>query len=83
VALAGLGRYAGGQLAPDLTKTEHCELRGIITGTPSKIPEWQQQYGIPDRNEYIYDTLPDITNNDDIDIVYKKNGFLLYSVVQR
>jgi len=70
VALAGLGRYASGQLAPGLQETEHCELRGIVTGTPSKIPEWQERYGIPDRNVYSYETLPDIANNDDIDIVY-------------
>ncbi len=70
VALVGLGRYASGQLAPALQETEHCELRGIVTGTPSKIPEWQEQYGIPDRNVYNYETLPDIASNDDIDVIY-------------
>lgn len=70
VALVGLGRYASGQLAPALQETEHCELRGIVTGTPSKIPEWQERYNIPDRNVYNYDNLPDIANNDDIDVIY-------------
>jgi Predicted dehydrogenases and related proteins len=45
-------------------------LRGIVTGTPAKIPRWQQEYDIPDANVYSYDTLPDIANNDDIDVVY-------------
>ena len=70
VALCGLGSYAGGQLAPGLQKTQHCELRGIVTGSPEKIPRWQQRYGIPDANVYSYETLSDIANNDDIDVVY-------------
>jgi len=70
VALCGLGSYATGQLAPGLQKTEHCELRGIVTGSPEKIPRWQRQYDIPDPNVYSYETLPDIANNDDLDVVY-------------
>ena len=48
VALVGLGSYASGRLAPGLQLTEHCELRGIVTGSPEKIPVWQERYGIPD-----------------------------------
>jgi glucose-fructose oxidoreductase len=70
VALCGLGNYASTQLAPGLQKTEHCELRGIVTGSPDKIPVWQQRYAIPDANVYSYETLPDIANNDNIDVVY-------------
>lgn len=70
VALVGLGSYSSGQLAPALQETEHCELRGIVTGSPDKIPEWQREYDIPEGNIYNYDTMPDIANNDDIDVVY-------------
>ena len=70
VALVGLGGYSRGRLAPGLQMTEHCELRGIVTGSPEKIPVWQERYGIPDRNVYNYETLHEIANNDDIDIVY-------------
>lgn len=70
VALVGLGRYSNGQLGPGLTMTEHCELRGIVTGTPSKIPVWQEEYGIPDRNVYNYETMHEVANNDDIDVIY-------------
>jgi glucose-fructose oxidoreductase len=70
VALLGLGSYAGGQLAPGLQKTDRCELRGIVTGTPSKIPRWQQRYSIPDKNVYSYKTMDELANNDDIDVVY-------------
>jgi glucose-fructose oxidoreductase len=70
VALCGLGRYSTTQLAPALQDTAHCELRGIVTGSPEKIPRWQREYGIPDTNVYSYETLPDIADNDEIDIVY-------------
>lgn len=70
VALVGLGSYSNGQLAPALQLTEHCELKGIVTGTPSKIPIWQDRYNIPDSNVYNYQTMHEIANNDDIDIVY-------------
>lgn len=70
VALVGLGGYASGQLAPGLQQTEYCELRGIVTGTPSKIPEWQREYDIPDRNVYNYHNMHEIANNDDIDVIY-------------
>ncbi|MCH6255180.1 Gfo/Idh/MocA family oxidoreductase [Puniceicoccaceae bacterium K14] len=70
VALVGLGNYSQGLLAPALQDTRHCELRGIVTGIPSKIPSWQRRYGIKDRNIYSYETLHEIANNPDIDIVY-------------
>lgn len=70
VALVGLGRYSTGRLAPGLQRTEHCELRGIVTGSPHKIPEWQEEYGIPDSNVYNYDNMDELANNDDIDIIY-------------
>ncbi len=70
VALAGLGRYSTGRLAPGLQLTSHCELRGIVTGSPEKIPVWQERHGIPDKNVYSYETLHEIANNGDIDVVY-------------
>lgn len=70
IALLGLGNYATGQLAPALQETEHCYLAGIVTGTPSKIPDWQQKYEIPDENVYNYDNFDTIADNDAIDIVY-------------
>lgn len=70
MALVGLGSYATGRLAPGLERTEHCELRGIVTGSPDKVPVWQERHGIPDANVYSYETLPEIANNDAIDVVY-------------
>lgn len=70
VALVGLGYYSTDVLAPALQKTTHCYLAGIVTGTPSKIPGWQQQYNIPDENVYNYQNFDTIANNPDIDVIY-------------
>lgn len=70
VALVGLGGYSRGRLGPGLKLTQHCELRGIVTGTPSKIPIWQEEYGIPDQNVYSYENMHEVANNDDIDVIY-------------
>jgi len=70
VALVGLGYYSTDLLAPALQLTEHCELRGIVTGSPEKIPVWQQKYNIDDRNVYNYKNFDEIANNSDIDVVY-------------
>lgn len=70
VALVGLGYYSTDLLAPALQETENVYLAGIVTGTPSKIPTWQEKFDIPDANVYSYDTFDDIAGNDSIDIVY-------------
>lgn len=70
VALVGLGYYSRDLLAPALQLTEHCELRGIVTGSPDKIPIWQSKYGIDDKNVYNYKNMHEIANNDDIDVIY-------------
>lgn len=70
VALVGLGYYSTHLLAPGLQLTQHCELRGIVTGSPEKIPVWQKQYGIKDANVYNYENMDKLADNPDIDVVY-------------
>ena len=70
VALVGLGSLSTNQIAPALTKTRHCRLAGIVTGTPSKADEWKKKYGLPDRSVYDYKTMHRMADNKDIDIVY-------------
>lgn len=70
VALVGLGDYSTDQLAPALERTTHCYLAGIVTGSPEKIPSWQEKYEIPDQNIYNYDNMDQIAKNDEIDVVY-------------
>jgi len=70
VALLGLGSYSKNHLAPALQQTKHIELKGIVTGSPEKIPIWQRQYDIKDANVYDYNNMHLMANNPDIDIVY-------------
>ena len=70
IALCGLGGYATGQLAPALRLTKHCELRGVVTGSPEKGRKWAQDFGFPEKNIYRYDTMARMIDNPDIDIVY-------------
>ena len=70
VALVGLGYYSRDLLAPALELTEHCELRGIVTGSPDKIPVWRDKYNVKAGNIYNYDNMHELANNPDIDVVY-------------
>lgn len=70
VALVGLGYYSRDLLAPALQLTQHCELKGIVTGSPGKISVWQRKYGIEDQNVYNYDNMHQIADNPDIDVIY-------------
>jgi len=70
VALVGLGSYSTGQLAPALQLTQHCHLAAIVTGTPTKVPIWQERYGIEDRHVYDYDTMHRIADDDAVHVIY-------------
>jgi glucose-fructose oxidoreductase len=70
VALVGLGYYSTDLLAPALQLTQHCELKGIVTGTPEKAERWKKQYNLQDKNIYTYASFDTLANNPDIDIVY-------------
>jgi glucose-fructose oxidoreductase len=70
VALVGLGYYSGDLLAPALQLTKDCELKGIVTGTPSKAEFWKKVYRISDRNIYNYQNFDSIADNPDIDVIY-------------
>jgi glucose-fructose oxidoreductase len=70
VALVGLGHYSRELLAPGLLLTQHCELRGIVTGSPEKIPVWQKKYGLKDTNIYHYGNMAEVANNPEIDVLY-------------
>jgi glucose-fructose oxidoreductase len=70
IALCGLGSYARGQLGPALKLTQHCHLAGVITGSKEKGMQWAKEYGFPEKNIYHYDTMQQLADNPDIDIVY-------------
>jgi len=69
-ALVGLGSLSTNQIAPALQKTKSCRLAGIVTGSPAKAEKWKTQYNLPDKNIYNYDTMEQMADNPDIDVVY-------------
>jgi predicted dehydrogenase len=69
VAIMGLGSY-GSRVADAMKDCQKAKLVGVISGTPSKIPVWQDKYGIPEKNCYNYENFDNIKDNPDIDAVY-------------
>jgi len=69
VAIMGLGSY-GTRVAEAMRSSTKAKLVGVISGTPSKIKDWQQKYDIPAKNCYNYENFDKIKNNPDIDAVY-------------
>lgn len=70
IALCGLGNYARGQLAPALKLTENVRLMGVVTGSREKGAQWARDHGFPEKNIYNYDTMAQLADNPEIDIVY-------------
>ena len=69
VAIMGLGSY-GTRVAEAMQSSKMAKLTGVISGTPSKIKDWQAKYNIPEKNCYNYENFDQIKNNKDIDAVY-------------
>lgn len=69
VAIMGLGSY-GNRVAEAMQTSTKAKLVGAISGTPSKVKDWQGKYGIPEKNCYNYENFDAIKDNPDIDAVY-------------
>lgn len=69
VAIMGLGSY-GTRVAEAMKDCKKARLVGVISGTPSKVRDWQAKYNIPEKNCYNYENFDNIKNNPDIDAVY-------------
>jgi predicted dehydrogenase len=69
VAIMGLGSY-GNRVAEAMQACKMAKLTGIISGTPSKIKDWQAKYNIPEKNCYNYENFDNVKNNPDIDAIY-------------
>jgi predicted dehydrogenase len=69
VAIMGLGSY-GTRVADAMQSCKMAKLTGLISGTPSKIKDWQGKYNIPEKNCYNYENFDSIKTNADIDAVY-------------
>lgn len=69
VAIMGLGSY-GNRVAEAMQSCKRAKVTGVISGTLSKIKDWQSKYNIPDKNCYNYQNFDAVKNNPDIDAVY-------------
>lgn len=69
VAILGLGGY-GTRVADAMQACKMAKLVGAISGTPSKLTNWQTKYNIPEKNCYNYENFDRIKDNRDIDAVY-------------
>jgi len=69
VAIMGLGSY-GTRVAEAMQESMKAKLVGVISGTPSKVKDWQSKYNIPEKNCYNYENFDKLKDNKDIDAVY-------------
>lgn len=69
VAIMGLGSY-GTRVAEAMRTCTKAKLAGVISGTPSKIKDWQTRFNIPENNSYNYENFDRIKDNPAIDAVY-------------
>ena len=69
VAILGLGSY-GTRVAEAMQFCKKAKLVGAISGTPSKLKDWQQKYNIPEKNCYNYENFDQVKSNPDIDAIY-------------
>ncbi|MBD0286141.1 MAG: Gfo/Idh/MocA family oxidoreductase [Flavisolibacter sp.] len=69
VAIMGLGSY-GTRVAEAMQDCKKAKLVGVISGTPSKIKDWQSKYNIPEKNCYNYENFDQVKDNPDIDAIY-------------
>lgn len=69
VAIMGLGGYAT-RVAEAMKACTKAKLVGVISGTPSKVKDWQMKYKIAEKNCYNYETFDQVKNNPDIDAIY-------------
>ncbi|UBM57331.1 Gfo/Idh/MocA family oxidoreductase [Marinilongibacter aquaticus] len=70
IALVGLGYYALNKILPAVDESPFWKLTGIVTGTPSKIPDLQKKYGLKDKNILNYDNYDQLKDCPEIDAVY-------------
>lgn len=69
VAIMGLGSY-GSRVAEAMQSCRQAKITGLISGTPSKMKDWQKKYNVADKNCYNYENFDQIKDNPDIDAVY-------------
>ena len=69
-AVLGLGYYGCYEIMPAFKYCTKSKLVALISGHPSKLEQFGKQYDIPESHRYTYDTMTQIKDNPDIEVVY-------------
>ncbi len=69
VALMGLGGYAS-RVAEAMQSCKRAKITGLISGTPEKLVDWGNRFGVPEESRYNYENFDRIKDNPNIDAVY-------------
>lgn len=70
LALVGLGHYATDCIAVGLENSDYWQISAIVTGSPEKIPTWQNKWGIKNSHIFNYENFERIKECRDVDAVY-------------
>lgn len=69
-AIVGLGLLSQGQLLPGLTRTTKSRLAGLVSGDPAKAARLAEQYKVPAKSVYSYETYDRMIDDPSIEVVF-------------
>jgi predicted dehydrogenase len=69
VALMGLGGYSN-MVAKAIQSSTRVKITALISGTPAKLASWGEKYQVPESSRYNYQTVDQIKDNKEVDVVY-------------
>lgn len=69
VALMGLGGYSN-MVAKAIQACSRVKITALISGTPAKLASWGEKYQVPESSRYNYQTVDQIKDNKEVDVVY-------------
>jgi predicted dehydrogenase len=69
-AIVGLGGYALNQMMPRFEKSDRAHIAAIVSGTPDKLRQVGDAYGVPADARYSYERFGEIARDRRIDAVY-------------
>lgn len=69
-AIVGLGSFATRQILPSMKDTTLCRPAAFVTGSRRKGESFANRYGVDPRHIYDYDTMAQLRDDADVDVVY-------------
>lgn len=69
IAQMGLGSYAE-RVGNAMKDCKRAKITGLISGTPAKLQQFGEKYGVQKDSQYDYSNVSNIRNNSNIDAVY-------------